>query len=231
MSKGALKVPLFVYSREKILTSPLPPVRVRIFVDFWNFQLTLNSMEKSAGRSSFMLDWTEVPRACCDKVNELVKPVSGVVYEGLHVYSSYTNGKGPDMKHKNWIENWLDCRPGVAATCVKRSQKRSPPKCPACHHEAANCVACGGDMRGMEEKGVDTRIVTDMMSLAWNGAYDVAVLITADRDFIPVAKELQARGIKVIHGKIGKAGMDLSAHCWGSFDLYAERAGFQRAAK
>jgi uncharacterized LabA/DUF88 family protein len=39
-------------------------------------------------------------------------------------------------------------------------------------------------MRGMEEKGVDTRIVTDMMSLAWNGAYDVAVLVSADRDFI-----------------------------------------------
>lgn len=86
-------------------------------------------------------------------------------------------------------------------------------------------------MRGMEEKGVDTRIVTDMMSLAWNGAYDVAVLVSADRDFIPVAEELQSRGIKVIHGKIGKAGMDLAAHCWADFDLYAERAKFQRAAK
>ena len=86
-------------------------------------------------------------------------------------------------------------------------------------------------MRGVEEKGVDTRIVSDMMSLAWNGAYDVAVLITADRDFIPATEKLQARGIKVIHGKIGQAGMDLAAHCWASFDLYAERAGFQRIAK
>lgn len=86
-------------------------------------------------------------------------------------------------------------------------------------------------MRGMEEKGVDTRIVTDMMSLAWNRAYDVAVLVSADRDFIPVAEELQGRGIKVVHGKIGKAGMDLAAHCWANFDLYAERANFQRAPK
>ncbi|SNT76855.1 NYN domain-containing protein [Paracoccus seriniphilus] len=86
-------------------------------------------------------------------------------------------------------------------------------------------------MRGMEEKGVDTRIVSDMMSLAWNGAYDVAVLVTADRDFIPVAQELQDRGIKVIHGKIGKSGMDLAKHCWVSFDLYAERTKFERKAK
>jgi len=213
------------------LTSPLPPIRVRIFIDFWNFQLSLNTLEKEAGRTSFSLDWKGVAPACCDQVNALIRPASGVAYEGLHVYSSYTDGKGPDMKHKNWVETWLDRQPGVVATCVKRSQKKSPPKCPGCHAEATHCTICGHDMRGMEEKGVDTRIVTDMMSLAWNGAYDVAVLVSADRDFIPVAEELQSRGIKVIHGKIGKAGMDLAAHCWADFDLYAERAKFQRAAK
>jgi uncharacterized LabA/DUF88 family protein len=213
------------------LTSPLPPIRVRIFIDFWNFQLSLNTLEKAAGRASFSLDWKGVATACCDQVNALIQPASGVAYEGLHVYSSYTDGKGPDMKHKNWVETWLDRQPGVVATCVKRSQKKSPPKCPGCHAEATHCVTCGHDMRGMEEKGVDTRIVTDMMSLAWNGAYDVAVLVSADRDFIPVAEELQSRGIKVIHGKIGKAGMDLAAHCWADFDLYAERAKFQRAPK
>jgi uncharacterized LabA/DUF88 family protein len=213
------------------LTSPLPPIRVRIFIDFWNFQLSLNTLEKEAGRTSFSLDWKGVAPVCCDQVNALIRPASGVAYEGLHVYSSYTDGKGPDMKHKNWVETWLDRQPGVVATCVKRSQKKSPPKCPGCHAEATHCAICGHDMRGMEEKGVDTRIVTDMMSLAWNGAYDVAVLVSADRDFIPVAEELQSRGIKVIHGKIGKAGMDLAAHCWANFDLYAERAKFQRAAK
>jgi uncharacterized LabA/DUF88 family protein len=213
------------------LTSPLPPIRVRIFIDFWNFQLSLNTLEKEVGRTSFSLDWKGVAPACCDQVNALIRPASGVAYEGLHVYSSYTDGKGPDMKHKNWVETWLDRQPGVVATCVKRSQKKSPPKCPGCHAEATHCTICGHDMRGMEEKGVDTRIVTDMMSLAWNGAYDVAVLVSADRDFIPVAEELQSRGIKVIHGKIGKAGMDLAAHCWADFDLYAERAKFQRAAK
>lgn len=188
-------------------------------------------MEKMAGKQSFALDWLGVPHVCCEQVNELIKPVSGVAYEGLHVYSSYTDGKGPDMRHKNWVETWLDRQPGVVATCVKRSQKKTAPKCPTCHAEAANCNSCGGDMRGMEEKGVDTRIVTDMMNLAWNGAYDVAVLITADRDFIPVAEELQNRGIKIVHGKIGKQGMDLASHCWASFDLYAVSAKFRRATQ
>lgn len=54
-------------------------------------------------------------------------------------------------------------------------------------------------MRGTEEKGIDTLIVTDMIRLAWADACDVAVLVSSDRDFILVAKFLQPRGIKVIH--------------------------------
>ena len=40
------------------------------------------------------------------------------------------------------------------------------------------------EMRGTEEKGVDTHIATAMISLAWIDNYDVAVLVSSDRDFI-----------------------------------------------
>lgn len=83
-------------------------------------------------------------------------------------------------------------------------------------------------MRGTEEKGVDTRIVTDMMSHAWADGYKVALLISADRDFIPIAEELQKRGIKVIHGQFGSTGMDLSKKCWGRIDLAALMPQFER---
>ncbi len=83
-------------------------------------------------------------------------------------------------------------------------------------------------MRGTEEKGVDTRIVTDMMSHAWAGGYNVALLISADRDFVPVAEELQKRGIKVIHGRFGKKGMELSKKCWGSIDVAKLMPLFER---
>ena len=55
-------------------------------------------------------------------------------------------------------------------------------------------------MRGTEEKGVDVRMATDMISLAWADNYDIAVLVSSDRDFVPVAEFLETRGIKVIHG-------------------------------
>ena len=50
-------------------------------------------------------------------------------------------------------------------------------------------------MRGTEEKGVDTAIATDMMRLAWDSNYDVAVLVSSDRDFIPVVQSLETKGI------------------------------------
>lgn len=210
------------------MTTPLPPLRVRIFIDFWNFQLSLNKLEEAAGRPKPNLDWTKVAPVIIDKANEALNHQSGASYEGLHVYTSYTEGKPADDRHKAWATDWLDRQPGVVVQCVKRSQKRSPPKCPACHTLTATCHHCNGDMRGWEEKGVDTGIVTDMMSLAWNGAYDVAVLLTSDRDFIPVTTELQSRGIRVIHAKMGRDGMDLAKTCWTSFDMHAEAPRYTR---
>lgn len=71
-------------------------------------------------------------------------------------------------------------------------------------------------MRGTEEKGVDTRIVTDMISLAWVGNYDIAVLVSSDRDFIPVVEFLQTRGIKVVHGAFPPQAHALTGRCWGN---------------
>jgi uncharacterized LabA/DUF88 family protein len=82
-------------------------------------------------------------------------------------------------------------------------------------------------MRGSEEKGVDTSIVKDMISLAWVDAYDVAVLVSADRDFVPVAEFLQTKGIKVVHGAFPPKGSDLSQKCWGNFDVTKLMPKFQ----
>jgi uncharacterized LabA/DUF88 family protein len=83
-------------------------------------------------------------------------------------------------------------------------------------------------MRGTEEKGVDTRIVTDMISLAWANAYDVAVIVSSDRDFVPVAEFLQTKGIKVIHASFPPKGSELSQKCWGNFPVPALMTAFSR---
>jgi len=129
---------------------------------------------------------------------------------------------------RNWATNTLDKMPGVHVTLLERQKKQSYPKCPKCQLEVKVCSSCGADMRGTEEKGVDTRIVADMISLAWANAYDACVLVSADRDFVPVADFLQTKGIKVIHGAFPPKGKHLSQKCCGSINVTKLMPQFQR---
>jgi uncharacterized LabA/DUF88 family protein len=44
------------------------------------------------------------------------------------------------------------------------------------------------------EKKVDIRIAVDMVSLAYENAYDIAVLVSGDGDFVPVIKKIKSLG-------------------------------------
>jgi hypothetical protein len=99
----------------------------------------------------------------------------------VHVYGSFDPNKPQDVKLKNWFVNKLDKVPGTHVTLLPRQKKIAYPKCPACQTEAKACSGCGNDMRGTEEKGVDASIVADMISLAWESAYDVAVSVCGSR--------------------------------------------------
>ncbi len=119
-------------------------------------------------------------------------------------------------------------QPGVQVTMLERIRKFNGPLCPACNRETRQCPACGADMRGTEEKGVDTRIATDMIRLAWVDSYDIVVLLSSDRDFVPVVEFLNTRGIKTIHAAFPPHGAVLTQSCWGNISLPAIRESFRR---
>lgn len=202
-------------------SSPASPVRIRIFVDFWNFSLTLKNID-----GMFRPDWTKIPILLTQGAQNLL----GVpcVYEAMHVYGSYDGTKSSDAKLKNWFSNTLDRMPGVHTVMLERQRKRSFPKCPDCHVEVQKCTSCGHDMRGTEEKGIDAHIVTDLVSLAWSGGYDVGILVSADKDFVPAANLLQSRGIKIIHGAFPPNGSHMTKQCWGSIDIGKLMPQFKR---
>ncbi|QOF96887.1 NYN domain-containing protein (plasmid) [Novacetimonas hansenii] len=204
-----------------IHTTTSAGIRIRIFVDFWNFTLGLK-----AQNSAFRADWSKIGPLFAQKACDRISPGSTAIYEAMHVYGSFDESK--DAGLRNWFTNFLDKQAGVHVEVVPRQKKRNPPKCPSCHEPVSTCPECGSDMRGTEEKGVDTRIVTDMIKLAWANAYDAAILVTADRDFVPVAEFLQTKGIKVIHGAFPPGGSILSQKCWGHIDIPNFMSEFSR---
>jgi uncharacterized LabA/DUF88 family protein len=71
---------------------------------------------------------------------------------------------------------------------------------------------------GWIEKGVDTAIVTDMLRLGWEDAWEVAMLVSSDTDFIPAVEVLRARGLTVVQAGFPPRRM-LAQACAGTVDM------------
>lgn len=193
--------------------------KVYVFVDYWNFQLSLGQ--------DFPIKWEGLgywlAQRACETANI---PEGRFSFEGMLVYSSYN--PGGNREHYHWATTWLARLPGVSVKCLER-QRRRPPVCQWCNAEIAACPQCSRSMVGTQEKGVDTLLATDMIRMAWEGAYDIAVLVTNDRDLAPCAEYLGQKAKKVIHAGIPPQGSALSSVCWASFNVAALRGEIQRA--
>jgi uncharacterized LabA/DUF88 family protein len=212
--------------------------RIRLFIDFWNLQLTMNQRhdqeirKTGAKAGKIFIDWKKLP-ACL--VAESAKSVGfgtgQYSYEGSTIFMSHNPKKAEDKGLLKWATNWLDRQPGVQVKMFERRPK-DPPKCPSCHKTIDNCPheGCGSTLAGTIEKGVDTAIATDMIKLAWEGAYDVAILASSDADLIPAVEFLDAKGIKVVQAGFPPHGRDLATSCWANIDVYSFRAQFEKAA-
>ena len=199
-------------------------VRVRVFVDYWNFQISLNQSLKRG----FRADWERLGQILAQAALRVVDSTAQTEYQGMDVYGSYAEDSESDQKHRRWAEYTLAGFPGVQVVMLPRRRRLSGPTCPKCHKVMSTCPHCRADMRGTEEKGLDTRIATAMISLAWDQNYDLAVLVSSDHDFVPVVEFLRTRGIKVVHGAFPPTARELTAKCWGHIDICELAPQFDR---
>jgi uncharacterized LabA/DUF88 family protein len=195
---------------------PTSPQKLRIFVDFWNFQLALNRVAPD----DYRLDWLALPQWLNERTRDLVlsEPSGRLRSDGVHVYISYNSQTEKGRNLHKWATNVLARFPGFRVACVERKAK-GPPTCPSCHKQIEECPHCGGKMTRTIEKGIDSAIVTDIITLALEDAWDVAVLVSSDRDFIPAVNYLAQKGHKVVHAGFPPSGMDLARACWASIDI------------
>jgi len=71
----------------------------------------------------------------------------------------------------------------------------------------------------MIDSMIDSMIVTDMLSLAWDGAYDIGILLTSDADMVPAVECIQRRNLKIINATWKGHGHQLATAAWASFQL------------
>jgi uncharacterized LabA/DUF88 family protein len=220
-----------------MITNPAPVAafannpRIRVFVDYWNFQLTLNNMESQQAKQAdarFKVDWRGLPFWLAKKAAEQAQVVDYVA-EGAIIYSSHNPNTPEGRTFKTWASNWLNRQPGIQVQCYERKPKDLP-KCTTCHRPIRNCPhkECGALLAGTVEKGVDTAIATDMIRLAWEGAYEIGVLASSDADLVPAVKFLDQKGKRIIQAGFPPLGVSLATACWASFDIFKNREEIRR---
>ena len=187
-------------------------MKTHIFIDFWNLQLSINSV----ATSSYRLDWQKIsPWLIAQSSKAVGQPLS---YEGTHVYMSYSPNSKKDAGLRDFATNVLSRFPGIQVSMLERKSQNAP-VCSTCHQSIVACPHCGSALVRTVEKGVDSAIVTDMVKFAWEGALDIAILVSSDRDFIPAVHLLLAKGFKVINAHFPPMGMNLASECWASIDI------------
>lgn len=190
-------------------------MRVRVFVDFWNFQIEWNQYHRARGNGLQRIPWSGVlPSVLTGHVDQ------NGSYSGTHVYASIDPYNPKDAKLRRFL-NVMDGFPGYKVI-LKERKARSPLKCnhEDCRKPVDTCPACGRKVSRTVEKGVDTALVTDLIQLAVDNMFDSAVLITADADFIPAVEFIQNRTEKrIVHTYFRQGGHDLRNACWTHLHL------------
>ena len=188
-------------------------MKVSLFLDFWNFSLTLKRYDVA-----YRPDWYKIADVFSMEAGKILK--AKLELQDFNIFGSYSKSDA-DKKLRGWVNSYLPKIPGANVQFYERRQKTTGPICPVCHTEVKNCpqTECGASMLGTEEKCIDTLIATTMLQDAWQKKYDVAVLVSGDKDFIPAVEFLKNQGVKTIHAQFGHEGMELSNKCWGRFNV------------
>ncbi len=191
-------------------------MRLRIFIDFWNFQINWNERSNKA-----LCDWKSLPTVLASEAQSRLNAagLGRTTLEETRVYASYEPGNSKDAGLRKWLNNFLDRQPGVRVFQQERHWRRRSIHCRQCDTNVSDCPNCGNALGRASEKAIDSLIVSDLINLAWEGAYDVALLVSSDRDFLPAVELLQRKNFKVVNGVWAGHGHELARVCWASLPL------------
>src|SRR5437867_1621774 len=179
-------------------------MKICIFFDGQNFYRSL-------------LRYDETLRVDYDRLAAwITQQVGGgaAMFGGAYYYVGVSAGAPPLVE--GFLKG-LELRPGYF---VKRDPRV---------RRAGRCPTCGAEYEYTTEKRVDTRLVADLIHYAANGAYDAAVLVSGDDDFVPAVEAVNALGkqVWVATWSAEELSTDLRVRCFGQLRLSEGIAAFR----
>jgi hypothetical protein len=106
-------------------------MKIAVFIDYWNLQLTINQrIAQGLGVDDYRtkIDWKNIgyvfAKEACTVVG--IYP-SDLSYEGVYIYTSFNPSTEEGRKFRNWATTWLDRQPGVNVQIRERRPKGVTP--------------------------------------------------------------------------------------------------------
>ncbi len=181
-------------------------IKVAIFIDGKNFYKSLRAHDPN-----IIIDYKKFAQWLCNKVGGENARMVGAYY-----YTGYAPDSGsPSEKLHHFLEG-LDRQEGY-------NVRYSP-----LIYRKMTCKHCGKEIRYTTEKRVDTRLVSEILQLGAVDAFDVAVLISGDQDFVPAVKALNTIGKQVYIATWGGHGLsrELRSAAFGEVNLIQGKSEF-----
>ena len=151
-------------------------------------------------------------------------------------YTSYSRANIPRFEKQRAKLDVLESK--LKWVVVRKEAKTYPYYCPKCAHEGKavqlQCPSCGLLLDTTENKGVDVALAIDLLLYGLigpeNGGYDVAMLVSGDRDFAPVIDLLTHRrpacSIEVAQfAKVSGQELRNAARAYYDLESYASKFG------
>jgi uncharacterized LabA/DUF88 family protein len=179
-------------------------MKICIFFDGQNFYRSLLRYDESV-----RVDYDRLAVWITQKVGG-----DTAVFGGAYYYVGVSAGAPQQVEA---FLKGLELRPGYF---VKRDPRV---------RRTGRCPNCGGEYEYTTEKRVDTRLVADLIHYAANGAYDAAVLVSGDDDFVPAVDAVNALGkqVWVATWSAEELSTDLRVRCFGQIRLSEGIAAFR----
>ncbi|HEU4369252.1 MAG TPA: NYN domain-containing protein [Methylomirabilota bacterium] len=179
-------------------------MKICIFFDGQNFYRSLQRFD-----DSLRVDYDRLAAWITQAVGG-----PGAIFGGAYYYVG-VSADAPQI-----VEGFLkglELRPGYFVKRDKRVRR------------SVRCPACGAENEYTTEKRVDTRLVADLIHYAANGAYDAAVLVSGDDDFVPAVEAVNALGkqVWVATWSAEELSTDLRVRCFGHLHLSDGLAAFR----
>lgn len=171
-------------------------MKICIFFDGQNFYRSLQRYD-----DSLRVDYDRLATWMTQAVGG-----TAAMFAGAYYYVGVSAGAPPLVE--GFLKG-LELRPGYF---VKREPRV---------RRTGRCPACGGEYEYTTEKRVDTRLVADLIHYAANGAYDAAILVSGDDDFVPAVEAVNALGkqVWVATWSAEELSTDLRVRCFGQIQL------------